>query len=288
MRRFCANCGIEESKDTPIVDSLCIKCYVVLKKVVEMPDTIRVTTCSRCGAISIGGRWYYPASSLEAQEIIEKYVTSLIKPGEDVDINSVYVELDTSSYKEMKTITIVTIKKSFSYTVESKINIKWVKDLCPTCHKRAGRSFDAVIQLRFIHYSDDVESFKRDVEKLFQDYIVDIEEKDNGYDIKVLSQGIARKIVDMAKKLWRNVKITESFGDTKRSRDGTRYAKLYISVRIINPKIGDYVVIGDKAYTVVSIDDKRVILIDNSGTKKAIDVDELVSLYRKSKTKSKQ
>lgn len=285
MRRFCANCGIEESSDVPIVNGFCIKCFVLVKKVLRIPNTIDIYTCSRCGAISIGSRWYYPSSSLEAQEIIEKYVASLIKPIEDVKLDRVSMELDRSSYRSIKVVSVIVIKNKHRFVYEDSIEIRWLKKICPTCFKKAGKSFKSVVQIRFVHLDDRAKTFIENIEKLFSDYIIEIEERDGGYDIKVVSIGIARKIVGIARKIWRSIRVTESFGDIKRARNGSRYAKLCISLEVLNLRVGDYVVLDGKAYTVIAVDEKKITVVDSDENRRSIDLANLSLSYERSKVK---
>lgn len=286
MKRFCVSCGVEESNTNPIIDNLCIKCYIGLKKPLFVPTSIEIYTCNRCGALYIGGRWHYPSTSSEARELVEKHIVSLIKPlAEDIHIADISTIFEDSNEVRMRIVLL--LKNGFTYTTEFKSEIIWRKRLCFLCFKRAGKSFEAVVQLRFIHHDELISKFKRDVEELFQDYVVDIEERDSGYDIKVTSYGVAKKIADMAKKLWRNTKVVESFGDVRRARGGSIRARRYLSVRIINLKVGDYVVVDGKAYTIANIDNKNIVLVDSDGVSKSLDMDKFLSSYEKSRVKSR-
>lgn len=285
-RRFCVNCGAEEAGGVYIVDNLCIKCYIDLKReIIKIPSTIEINVCSRCGAILISGKWYYPELAEEAKEIVEKYIALEVKSSEDVSILGVDVDVIPPSYREARVIVKLLIKNRYSYTIESKVGIAWIKKLCPKCFQRAGKSFEAVVQVRFMHIDESAEKFKREIIRLFQDYVVDVEDLDGGYDIKVSSQGIARKIADMAKKYWRAVKVVESFGNVKRTRGGARYAKLYLSIRVVNPRVGDYVILEGKAYTITRVGSNDVTVADSSGFEKSIPFDELRSAYERSKTR---
>lgn len=287
MTRFCANCGIEESGDTPIIDGLCIKCYVELKDVIKIPDTIEISTCSRCGALLVRGKWFYPSSVEEAQEIVKKIIIDAIKPGEDIVITNVIAELISPSYKKAHVYVNLLVKNMYKHLLRIDVNIKWVKGLCQLCFRRAGRSFDAVVQLRFIHIDESAKRFRGEIENIFRDYIVDVEERSNGYDIKVVSQGVAQKIVNIAKKMWKKVKVTESFGDVRYSRDGSRSGKLYISVKVINLRINDYVILNGKAYTVIDVGEEFMTVLDSDGCKKTLHIEDIIFQYEGSRSKSK-
>lgn len=285
MTRFCANCGIDETEGIPIIDGLCIKCYVKLKDVIKIPNTIEISTCSRCGALLVGGRWFYPSTAEEAQEIARKIIIGAIKHGEDITIGNVVAELLPPNYTKAYAYVDLIIRNRYRYLLKVDVSIKWVKGLCQSCFRRAGRSFDAVVQLRFVHMDESAKRFMEEIERIFQDYIIDLEEHDNGFDIKVISHGVAHKIVDAAKKMWKKIKVVESFGDIKYSKDGSRRGKLYISVRIINLRVNDYVVLDGKAYTVVYADEETVTILDSDGHKKTVYIEDLISEYQKSRAK---
>ena len=283
-RRFCVNCGAEESADRPIIDGLCIHCYTSLKPILIIPNSIDIHTCSYCGALRIGGKWYYPATGSEARELVEKYIASHVKPAEDVKIDSLVIHIDSDSHRNAKVYSDVVVKGRYRYRYEAVVNISWSKKLCPTCFARRGGGFEAVVQLRFVNQDVSAKKFVDDIRRMFHDYVVEVEEKSNGYNIKIASTSIARKIAEIAKKRWSNVRVKESYGDVKRSRDGARHARLYISLRILNLKRGDYIVLNGKAYSVEDIDEKHVVLVDSDGNRATIDVKRLVSEYEKSKT----
>lgn len=287
-RRFCANCGAEETPGNPVIDGLCTRCYVALKDVVRIPKSIGITACTRCGALHISGRWLYPTSAEEAQELVRKFIASMVKPGEDASIDRVDVELLSPDFSKARISVRILIKNRYRYSMDHVIGIRWSRKLCGACLKRAGKSFEAVVQLRFVRMEDSAREFLDSIEKAFADYIVEVEEVANGYDIRVVSPGIARKIADMARRTWRSSRVIESFGDTRRERDGSRHAKLYISVRVINPVVGDYIVVGGRAYTVVEVHGNRLVVVDSEGTRKSIPIDELLSLYKGSKAKHRR
>ncbi|MEM1526750.1 MAG: NMD3-related protein [Ignisphaera sp.] len=287
MTRFCANCGVNETEGIPIIDGLCVKCYVKLKDIIKIPNTIEISTCSRCGALLVGGRWFYPSTAEEAQEIARKIITETIKHGEDITIGNVVVELLPPNYTRACTCIDLIIRNKYKYLLKADVNIKWVKGLCHSCFRRAGISFDAVVQLRFVHMDESAKRFIEEIEKIFQDHIIDVEEHSNGFDIKVISHRVAHKIVDLAKKMWKKIKVIESFGDIRHSKDGSRRGKLYISVRIINLRVNDYVVLDGKAYTVVYVDEETIRILDSNGDKKTIHIEDLISYYQKARARSR-
>ncbi|MEM1682977.1 MAG: 60S ribosomal export protein NMD3 [Ignisphaera sp.] len=287
MRKFCSKCGKEEDLETPIIDNLCVKCYTQTKKLLEIPRLIEVTSCSRCGAISIGNRWFYPDTSSKARYIIEQYIASLVEKETDIDIENLSIELDDTSSKWAKIYVDILIKNTIRYTIENTTEIKWKKSLCPICFKRAGGGFEAIVQLRFMNYEDRVEKFKNEILQLFHDYVVEISDVKNGIDIKIASRSIAKKIADIALRMWRNVRIVESFGDVRRMKNGSRHGKQYISIKIINPREGDYIVLDGKAYIVDKVYENGIDVVNSNGEKIFVSLDELLNMCSKMRKRTR-
>ncbi len=270
--RFCVKCG---AVDRPMIGPLCIDCYLEMYGLVKLSESIEIVMCPRCYAIKVHGKWIRPTSYEEFLDLIRSEILRKITPSRpEIRIDSVLIP-SIEPYQSRIPVSLRAKIGPHLVEREISINIVWKKSLCPLCFKRAAGSFQAIVQLRCIHMSNDIERFKQELLNLFPDEIIEISETKNGFDVKVSSEHIARRIALLAKRKWRAVKIIESFGDQKRRRDGRRTAKLYISVRILNYQPGDYVVIDRKAYIVEFINDGSIVLRDSAGKKKVLRVNDL-------------
>ncbi len=280
MARFCVRCGSEESEINPIIDGLCPRCFLEVYGVVRIVKPIEIIYCHRCGAVKYGQKWIQLDSPEEFYALVRDIAYRCIAPTrEGVDI----VALRMKPFELWASSTVIevdaVIGRRASITQSIEIPIIWKKHLCPNCFKIAGKSYEAVVQLRFFNEDEYVKKLRDELEKMFRSDIVEIEDVKNGFDIKVVSVGIARRIVDIIRRRTKLVRVIESIGDEKRRRDGRKVGRLYISVRVLNVKPGDYVVVNKRAYTVDSVTDTHIVLRDSSGRVTKLSIRDFVKQF---------
>ncbi len=275
MKRFCISCGVEESETTPIIKGLCPKCYVMLRGLASAPQSVDIEFCRVCGAIRVHGKWVYVHSFDEAREVVEDLVIDLLKPSEDVVLED--VEASFRLY-ESSTASVNVIGKLGGVRVSQTITIQlnWRSTLCPLCRKIAGGSYSAVVQVRYVNRDRDIDKYINELRSLYGKWIKEIKPVKNGYDITLLDAEVAKRIAEDFKHRWHAVKIVKSYGDTKRLSTGETISRLYVSVRILNFKPGDYVIIDGKPYTVDAIEGSWLALKDSNNNVKRIHIDEVV------------
>lgn len=288
MKRFCVRCGVEESKDTPIIDNLCPKCFIEVKGIVKPIDFIEIESCSICGAIRYNGKWHYPTTPEEAKLIVKEVISSRINVAENIKIVSLDIDLGRVTEGVANIVLKISIHGKTTIDIVKSIPIRWRKTICINCRRRHGKSYTAIIQLRYLNIDGDVNKFIDEISEMFTDFISEISEVDNGFDIKVLDIHTATKIVEMARRRWRYVRIVESYGDVMRRSDGSRYARKYISIRIMNIKPGDYIVVSGVPYTVLSVDGDVVRLLNSDGAEEVMPMDTLIKGYSKFRSRRKE
>jgi len=281
LRRFCARCGAQEP-DTVIVDGLCPRCYLEIHGGIKLIRELEIVYCPHCYSVKLGNRWYPLETVDDYKQILQTMITRSIAPATDrIQIKGIDFELPEPFQPSLRLRLILNIGGKVDVPYELVARLRWRKTLCPNCFSRAAKSFRAVVQLRFLHASDEFEKLKNELTQMFPDYITEIEDVKNGFDVKVTSEHVARKIASIIRNRWPISSIVESYGDERRSRNGRRTAKLYISLRILNLKPGDYVVLKKRAYTVERVDSNYIIVRDSSGKLHRIPKRELSSLYTK-------
>ncbi len=288
MKRFCVKCGVEESIDTPIIDNLCPKCFIEVKGVIKSVDSIEIESCSICGAIRYNGKWYYPTTSEEAKLIVKEIISNEISIAEDVKIVSLDIDLERVAEGMVNIALKASIHGKTPIDIVKSIPIKWRKSICINCRRRHGKSYTAVIQLRYLNMDSNVNKFIDEISEMFADFISEITEADNGFDIRVLDIHTATKIVEMVRRRWRHVRIVESYGDIMRRSNGSRYARKYISIKIMNIMPGDYIVVNGVPYTVLSVDGDIVKLLNSDGVERVMSMDVLIKSYSKFKSRRKE
>lgn len=278
--RFCIRCGKIEDQDNALVNNLCPNCYVEIYGIARLDRPLRIVYCPRCYAIKIGDKWLRPGTEEEFYSLVQTIVAESLQPATS-EITFLDLTLKTVEFYSPTLELEITASISNRAIVKHKlsISVSWHKQLCPSCFRRASKGYDAVVQIRYINYDSEIEKFKDWLVETFAEDIVEIDEHRNGYDIKVSNQFVAKKIVNLIKRKWSCIKIIESYGDQRRRRDGRRYGRLYISVRILNFKPGDYVVLGGKAYIVDSVDNNSFMVIDSNGNRIRISIKDVVKMY---------
>ncbi|MCS7111880.1 MAG: 60S ribosomal export protein NMD3 [Ignisphaera sp.] len=282
MKKFCVRCGSEEGDTIYIVDGLCPRCFIEVNK--PSIESIKIRYCGKCGAIYCSGKWVAAAESSPAdtaKEIILKY----LKFSKKIRVADISINLNPYEDTNGKAKIVFDIENKFKFQYELPIQIRWSRATCPSCLRKAGGGYSSIIQIRYVNWGDEIARFVEEVLNVYREYIIDIDEVKNGYNIKLADPHIAKRIADLTRRRWRNTKILESYGDSKKLRDGSRFSRLYISIRILNFKRGDYVVLNGKPYRVVDIDEKGVVISDQDGALHRIDMDELVLKYMKSRIK---
>ena len=282
MKRFCVRCGVEESPETPIIDCLCPKCYIEVRGLVKKIDKIVVEYCRNCGSINVHGKWIPVKSINDVKDAVEDIIIDFLEPSKDFILED--IDASFKPYEESEAaITLFGSLggKRISHTIYAKI--VWEATLCPNCRRIVGGSYDAVVQIRYVNFDNEIENFANFIEESFARFIKEVKPVRNGYDIFLIDTGVAKRIADLAKRKWPNVKVVESYGDVKRKRDGTKKARLYISIRILNFKQGDYIVVDGKPYTVESFDGHWLILRDRDGELNKVPIDYVVKSYSRYK-----
>ncbi|MEM1546117.1 MAG: NMD3-related protein [Candidatus Methanomethylicia archaeon] len=276
MGRFCVECGVEESVNTPLFNNLCLKCLLETHDLFEVRKKIVVHVCRKCSSIKAGNKWVKADNIVEIHNLMNNILTKNIKSMLGIEI----VDISLKPLETYSSVLEVEVRALISNNLISKIlrvNIEWIKDICSSCLKRSSRSYEAVVQVRAFNYDDEIKEFKNTLIHAFQDNILEINELNKGYDIKVLNVHTAQQIVDEIRKKW-IVKTVRSYEKQYRNREGRRRGKPYISVRIINLKSGNRLIINSKAYIVSSIMNNSITLRNSSGEEKTLKIRELVKL----------
>ncbi len=281
-KRFCVRCGKTVDDPEELIEALCPECFVSLYGIVKIVSNLRITYCPKCYAIKVSGKWIRPSNPDEVQGILRDLVFKAIKPSKPiVKIVNIYVEIpEMYSARAYLHIDASIGKKIISKTID--IPIEWQSRLCPVCFKRAGGSYEAVVQIRFFNFDESLDKSLRDLlTSMFSEDIVEIEDVKNGFDVKVTNSFIAKKIADTVRHRVPLVKLTESYGDIRILRDGRKKGKLCISLRILNVKPGDYVVVDNRAYIVEKVTRNSIVLRKSDGSKIRISVHEFIKRFTK-------
>ena len=272
---FCPECG---STDNEMVGDICIDCFLKEFKMMELPKRIEVQIYSHCNSKLEEGKW--SDEFIPEEEIIYRALERNIKIADEVENEIVNLEIDqikgtiAGCYVE-----IVGDVHGAQIEETHETEVKILKTVCPTCSKIQSGYYESVIQFRAdnreikpeeYNLADEIvertltKQSKRD--KLA--YCPQIAKLKEGYDYYIGSFKSGKKVAEA---------LTEEFGGVIKesprliSEDkstGKGLYRIWISVRIPEFEIEDFVRYEDKIIRINSIGKNSVVGVDIQTGKK--------------------
>ncbi len=277
MRRFCVRCGALESNNNPLIDHLCLKCFLKERTIAEVPKKLEVVFCPSCGRVYIGGRWLDLGNSVP--EVVEALLNNYTKL--KVTQPFTHVKFKVTGFLRESTARIEVNARVKGIDVSQTVvtDIKMRKQLCPQCHRIRGKGFEAVVQIRSLSGLKEQVSEAIEIMNRLKDVSSNVSEVEwlkEGVDIRFLSQGAARKLANVLKKeLGAKVKLTWKQAGVK---GGKRHSKLTISVRLPGLKQGDLIILDNRPNLILNVTQSGVEALDlSSGRKRKLSYDALWS-----------
>ena len=271
VRRFCARCGRPEEPHMPLIEGLCPQCYLEEKGVGRLPTVIDVTICSRCGSLKLGGTWF-PHDEPSLEDALKSYIEAeiLSKTKLNPQISRMWIEeiniLMKDKFSGLVHVRLgIVFRQGYKTSYEAAIPLRLHRTLCPSCLRRAGRAYEATLQLRGekgrleARKAEEVEAFLRRLPRHLSEAIGEVEEKREGIDLKILDQSSARGIASKLRSRFA-AKVVETYKVVGRRRDGKPKVRTTILVRLPDIREGSIVVVGGKPAVVERISGNRILL----------------------------
>lgn len=266
---FCPECG---STDKKMVGNICIDCFLKDFQIIEIPENIEVTICKHCNSKLEEGKW--SESNLPEEEIIYRALERNITINKLVKNEIIDLEIE-----QMKGSTAECLVTAFGEVYETPIeethdvNVKIIRTACPTCSKVQSGYYESVIQFRAdnreIHpeeYKKADEIVQRTLNKQYKKdklaYCPQIAKLKEGYDYYIGSLKSGRKVANALKDEFGGI-IKESprlISEDKSTGKGLY--RIWISVRIPEFEVGDFIEYEDKILQVEDIGKNRVVGTD--------------------------
>lgn len=272
---FCPECG---STDKEMVGDICIDCFLKEFQMIELPKRIEVQICSHCNSKLEEGKW--SDEFIPEEEIIYRALERNIKIADEVENEIINLEIDqikgtiASCYVE-----IVGEVHGAQIEETHDTEVKILKTVCPTCSKIQSGYYESVIQFRADNreikpeeYSLADEIVERTLLKQSKKdklaYCPQIARLKEGHDYYIGSFKSGKKVAEA---------LTEEFGGiTKESprlisedkSTGKGLYRVWISVRIPEFEVNDFVKYEDKIIRINSIGKASVVGMDISTDKK--------------------
>lgn len=272
---FCPECG---STDKKMIGDICIDCFLKDFKMIEIPENIQVTICKHCNSKLEEGKW--SESNLPEEEIIYRALERNIKINDEVENEIIDLEIEQMKGSTAECV-VVAFGEVYGTAIEEThdVNVKIIRTACPTCSKVQSGYYESVIQFRAdnreIHpeeYEKADEVVQRTLNKQYKKdklaYCPQIAKLKEGYDYYIGSLKSGRKVANALKDEFGGL-IKESprlISEDKSTGKGLY--RIWISVRIPEFEVGDFIEYEDKILQVEDIGKNRVVATDIKTNKK--------------------
>ena len=273
--RFCAKCGRKVSSQTSLLKGLCTSCYIETYGFARLPQSLTVTVCGQCGAYKAGGRWLPSPGGLggSIQAAVEAALLPSVSPTPEVSsltLDELGIHMESSHSGSVVARFSITFRNGDKAEREASIPLKVSYGLCPQCVRRAGKVYEAIIQVRseggrLSHRQWlEVERFLSTLPRRLAESIGEVEELREGVDLKVTDQGAARVIAAKLRDRFA-AKVIETHKVIGRRRDGKAKVRTTYSVRLPGITEGERLIYRGDLVTVERITGSRVYLRDSGG-----------------------
>ncbi|MBQ2652118.1 MAG: hypothetical protein IJF83_01050 [Methanobrevibacter sp.] len=272
---FCPECG---STDKEMVGDICIDCFLKEFQMIEIPKNIEIQICSHCNSKFEEGKWI--DEFIPEEEIIYRALERNIKIADEVSNEIINLEIDQIKGTIANCFVEVTGEVhgvQIEETHDSQVKIK--KTVCPTCSKVLSGYYETVIQFRADNreikseeYTKADEIVERTLIKQSNSdklaYCPQIAKLKEGYDYYIGSFKSGKKVAEALKEEFGGI-IKESprlISEDKSTGKGLY--RIWISVRIPEFEIGDFIRYENKIMQVTSISKNSFVGMDISTQKK--------------------
>lgn len=272
---FCPECG---STDKKMVGDICIDCFLKNFQMIEIPKRIEVEICSHCNSKLEEGKW--SDEYILEEEIIYRALERNIKIADEVENEIINLEIDQMKGTIAECfIEVVGEVEGTQIEETHDCEVKILKTVCPTCSKVQSGYYEAVVQFRADNREIKSEEYAK-ADEVVERTLVKQSKKDKlaycpqiaklkeGYDYYIGSLKTGRKVAENLKEEFGGI-IKESprlISEDKSTGKGLY--RIWISIRIPEFEINDFIKYENRIMHVKDIDKNRVVGADISTNKK--------------------
>ena len=272
---FCPECG---STDKEMIGDVCIDCFLKEFQMIEIPKNIDIQICSHCNSKLEEGKWI--DEFIPEEEIIYRALERNIKIADEVSNEIINLEIDQIKGTIADCFIEVTGEVhgvQIEETHETQVKIR--KTVCPTCSKVQAGYYEIVIQFRADRREIKPEEYAKadevvertlikqsKVDKLA--YCPQIAKLKEGYDYYIGSFKTGKKVAEALKEEFEGI-IKESprlISEDKSTGKGLY--RIWISVRIPEFEISDFIRYDNKIMQIKSISKNSFVGVEISTDKK--------------------
>ena len=272
---FCPECG---STDKEMVGDICIDCFLKEFQMMEIPKRIEVQICSHCNSKLEEGKW--SDEFIPEEEIIYRALERNIKIADEVEDEIVNLEIDQIKGTIASCYVEITGRVHGTQIDEAHDSeVKILKTVCPSCSKMQSGYYETVVQFRADNREIKAEEYEKADEIVERTlikqsksdklaYCPQIAKLKEGYDYYIGSFKSGHKVAEALKEEFGGI-IKESprlISEDKSTGKGLY--RVWISVRIPEFELEDFIKFEDKILQVKGISKNSVMGEDISTNKK--------------------
>ena len=261
-----------------MVGDICIDCFLKNFQMIEIPKRIEVEICSHCNSKLEEGKW--SDEFIPEEEIIYRALERNIKVADEVENEIINLEIDQMKGTIAECFVEVVGEVEGSQIEETHdCEVKILKTVCPACSKVQSGYYEAVVQFRADsreikdeEYAKADEVVERTLIKQSKKdklaYCPQIAKLKEGYDYYIGSLKTGRKVAENLKEEFGGI-IKESprlISEDKSTGKGLY--RIWISVRIPEFEIDDFIKYDNKLLQVKDIDKNRVVGVELTTNKR--------------------
>ncbi len=257
---FCVECGAEGKT----YEGVCLKCLTDRRALIRLPEYVDIPQCKRCGHFQAGTAW----AEMEVEDAIRNGVArreerDALVSGATLTALAVEPE-DAMNFRVRAEYAITLADDQVPWEAATKVRLK--AGVCPTCSRRAGGYYEAILQVRG-DGRDLTGEESETVRALVQgalgarpdDFVTREEAVNGGLDLYLSSKALAKRLAaEIQRSLGGLVGTSSSLHTRRAGRDVYRMTYL---IRIPGYAPGDVVEVEGRLRQVGSVGDS-VTLID--------------------------
>ncbi|WP_406534130.1 60S ribosomal export protein NMD3 [Methanobrevibacter sp.] len=272
---FCPECG---STDKKMVGDICIDCFLKDFQMIELPKRIEVQICSHCNSKLEEGKW--SDEFLPEEEIIYRALERNIKVADEVSNEIINLEIDQMKGTLAECYVEVTGEVEGTQIEETHdTEVKILKTVCPSCSKIQSGYYESVVQFRADNreikpeeYAKADEIVERTLQKQSKSdklaYCPQRAKLKEGYDYYIGSFKSGNKVAEALKEEFGGVMKESPRLISEDKSTGKGLYRVWISIRMPEFEIGDFIKFENKILYVHSIGKNSLIGEEISTNKK--------------------
>lgn len=262
---FCPECG---ATDKQMVGDICIDCFLKNYQMINIPEKIEVHICSHCNSKLEEGKW--SESNIPEEEIIYRALERNITINDEVENEIINLEIDQIKGTIAECFVEV-VGEVYGTQIEEThdVSVRILKTVCPTCSKIQSGYYESVVQFRAANRTISQEEYEtanniveRTLNKQYKSdklaYCPQIATLKEGYDYYIGSLKSGRKVANALKEEFGGVIQESSRLISEDKSTGKGLYRIWISIRIPEFSVHDFIKYQEKILQVIDIDKNRV------------------------------